>query len=203
MALIETLTVTRAYGFILHNRVFDELSDRSNLDSLAIEFDSDLTEWLGLVEMPNQFDDFAPRDHVAPDVAMARQNMVRRIPQCLQKFRNLKRLTLLCIWGLVDEWQTPLLNILRLNPGLEHLALSFSHGAVERADKDGDRRLKFPQRRYFRFFADICHRYGNIEQNRLKLRSLRLDRHISFPALSCLERLTLLMYLKDAHLVSE
>lgn len=177
----------------LSHLVFEQLSSHSTLNSLVLRFPDDMAGWLGMAEG-------LPRiAHIEPSLALARQRHFGGILTCLQKLQNIKRLTLLEIWGPLDQWAMSLLNVLRQSPGLRQLALSISEQAKDWATRNDSTDTPLAESNYFQFFSKICIRYGETEDRRLQLSSLRLAKNIGFPELHHLRRLTETAYLKDLH----
>lgn len=179
----------RAYDVWLLPEVFDVLSKCARLKSLVVRFGPYLTSWLGMLHYEKPLDG---------EVAAARQQLFRGVPSRLERFRGLTRLTLLEIWGDIEEWKPSIVQCIVHN-GLQHLALSLHFTARDLAAKQSDASKPLSQRRWFRFISNICDQFAQLTRTRLKLRSLRLDSNIGLPELATLSRLTEVHYLEDIH----
>ncbi|KAJ6782700.1 hypothetical protein PWT90_10516 [Aphanocladium album] len=180
----------RAYDSWLLPGVFDALLKCARLKSLVVRFGPWLTAWLGMVHGEKQLD---------AEVAAARQQLFSGVPATLERFQGLTRLTLLEIWGDIEEWKNCLVQCLVQNPGLQHLALSLHFQTRDLADVRGDASQPVPERRSFQFLCSICEQFAQLTTTRLRLRSLRVDSNIGFPEVAVLSRLTEVFFLEDIH----
>ncbi|KAK8141983.1 hypothetical protein G3M48_009529 [Beauveria asiatica] len=119
-------------------------------------------------------------------------------PCCiLPPFENLKRLTLVNIFGELRYWLEWILGLLCRSPALEHL--SFSIASSTRTAIWTEMRESAASLPYHTFFSDLCNKYGHQSSKQLKLRTLHLKEPIRFPNLPTLSKLTDTTYLEDIY----
>ena len=114
-------------------------------------------------------------------------------------FSRLHRLSLHKMWGDMITWKAELLQTLQNSPHLNHISLSVS-SRTESMYYTSRSPVHHSSNPCFSFFADLATQYAELQEQALKLKSLRLSRRISFPNMSAIVKSVNLNALEEVHI---